>query len=99
MSSSRPPVAEPRGSRVPALWLCPGAPATEFQKPAGDEDSLLFRPLRPMTAKAVAHHGYRALMKGKPLVISGRRNWLLAESLRISPRRVVTAVSRRLIER
>lgn len=38
---------------------------------------------------------YRASMKGKPPVISGFRNWLLAESLRISPRRVVTAVSRK----
>jgi hypothetical protein len=37
-------------------------------------------------------------MKGKPLVISGFRNWLLAESLRISPRRVVTAVSRKILE-
>jgi uncharacterized protein len=59
----------------------------------------LFRGLHPMSAKTVAQDGYRALMKSKPLVISGLRNWLLAESLRISPRRVVTAVSRRLIER
>ena len=39
------------------------------------------------------------VMKGKPLVISGFRNWLLAESLRVSPRRAVTAISRRLIEK
>jgi len=86
------------GSGVTVTCLCPGATDTEFQKRAGTEETLLFK-LRPMTAKAVAHDGYRALMKGKPLVISGLKNWLLAESLRISPRRVVTAVSRRLIER
>jgi short-subunit dehydrogenase len=86
------------GSGVTVTCLCPGATDTEFQKRAGTEETLLFK-LRPMTAKAVAQDGYRALMKGKPLVIPGLKNWLVAESLRISPRRVVTAVSRRLIER
>jgi hypothetical protein len=37
-------------------------------------------------------------MRGKPLVISGFRNRMMMESLRISPRRLVTAVSRRFIE-
>ena len=90
--------SELRGSGVTVTCLCPGATDTEFQKRAGTEETLLFK-LRPMSAKTVAQDGYRALMKGKPLVISGLRNWLLAESLRVSPRRVVTAVSRRLIER
>jgi short-subunit dehydrogenase len=90
---------ELRGSGVTVTCLCPGATDTEFQKRAGTEETLLFRGLRPMNVKTVAQDGYRALMKGKPLVISGVRNWLLAESLRVSPRRVVTAVSRRLIER
>lgn len=87
------------GSGVTVTCLCPGATDTEFQKRAGTEETLLFRKGGPMTAKAVAQDGYRALMKGKPLVISGLKNWLVAESLRISPRRIVTAVSRRLIER
>ena len=42
--------------------------------------------------------GYRGLMAGKTLVIPGLRNWLVTESLRISPRKVVTAVSRRLMD-
>jgi hypothetical protein len=88
---------ELQGTGVSVTCLCPGPTDTEFQGRAGTEDSLLKR-MRPMTAKAVASDGYRALMKGKPLVISGFRNWLLAESLRISPRRVVTAVSRKILE-
>jgi hypothetical protein len=51
-----------------------------------------------MDAKAVAFTGYRGLIAGKTLVIAGLRNWLVAESLRISPRRLVTAVSRKLNE-
>jgi uncharacterized protein len=87
------------GSGVTVTCLCPGATDTEFQRRAGTEETLLFRRGGPMTAKAVAQDGYRGLMKGKPLVISGLKNWLVAESLRVSPRRLVTAISRRLIER
>jgi short-subunit dehydrogenase len=84
---------------VTVTCLCPGPTDTEFQKRAGTEETLLFRRMRPMDAKTVARDGYRGLMKGKSLVISGFGNWLLAESLRVSPRRLVTAISRRLIER
>ena len=83
---------------VTVTCLCPGATDTEFQTRAGTGQTTLFRKLRPMDAAAVARDGYRALMKGKPLVISGFRNRLLMESLRISPRRVVTAVSRKFLE-
>ena len=89
---------ELRGSGVTVTCLCPGATDTGFQKRAGTEDTILFRWLRPMDSRAVVRDGYRALMSGKPLVISGLRNWLLAESLRISPRRLVTAISGALIE-
>jgi short-subunit dehydrogenase len=51
-----------------------------------------------MEAKAVALAGYHGLMKGKTLVIPGLRNWLLAESVRFSPRKLVTAVSRRMMD-
>ena len=90
---------ELQGTGVTVTCLCPGVTDTEFQKRAGTEQTPLFRQMRPMDAKTVARDGYRALMKGKPLVISGFRNWLLAESLRVSPRKLVTAISRRLIER
>lgn len=83
---------------VTVTCLCPGLTDTEFQTRAGTEKTTLFRRTRPMDAATVARDGYRALMKGKPLVISGIRNRLLMESLRISPRNVVTAVSRKFLE-
>jgi len=47
----------------------------------------------------VAKTGYRAMMKGKNLVITGARNWLMAESVRFSPRKLVTSISRKVQER
>ncbi len=90
--------SELRGTGVSVTCLCPGATDTNFQKVAGTEETRLFRRLRPMDAATVARDGYRGLMKGKPLVISGFRNWLLTESLRLSPRRLVTEVSRKILE-
>jgi len=62
-------------------------------------DTKLFRAIRPMDAKTVARDGYRGLMAGKTMVISGFRNWLLAESVRFSPRKLVTAVSRKVLDK
>ena len=51
-----------------------------------------------MDAKTVAADGYRALMAGKTVAISGFRNWLVAESVRFAPRKLVTAISRWIAE-
>ena len=85
---------EVRTSGVSVTCFCPGATLTEFQKRARTEDSRLFKRLMPMDAKTVAADGYRALMEGKTLAISGFRNWLVAESVRFAPRKIVTAISR-----
>ena len=82
------------GKGITVTCLCPGATETGFAGRAGNDQSRLFKKLRPMEAKAVARAGYQGLLKGKTLVIPGVRNWLVVESLRISPRKVVTAVSR-----
>jgi len=87
------------GSGVSVTCFCPGATDTEFQKRAGTEGTRLFKQLRPMDAKTVARDGYRALMAGKTLAISGFKNWLLAESVRFAPRRVVTSISRWVTEK
>ena len=90
---------EVSGSGVTVTCFCPGATDTGFQKRAAIEESALFRKLRPMDAKTVAADGYRALMAGKTLAISGFRNWLVAESVRFGPRKLVTAISRKLVEK
>jgi short-subunit dehydrogenase len=63
------------------------------------ESSRLVKKMGAMKGEAVARDGYRGLMAGKTVVISGVRNWLVAESVRFAPRRWVTAVSRWVTEK
>jgi len=49
-----------------------------------------------MDSARVARIGYSALMKGKTTVIPGIRNKLLAQSVRIGPRKMVTSIVRNL---
>ncbi len=88
---------ELKGTGVTATCLCPGSTATEFHKRANMTDIQLLR-FGAMDAHTVAEDGYRALMAAKPVVISGFKNWLLAQSIRFSPRQIVTAVARKLQE-
>jgi short-subunit dehydrogenase len=85
---------ELKGSGVTVTCLCPGPTETGFAERAGNMKSRAFQWIRPMSASAVARLGYGAVMKGRSLVIAGFMNRLLAESVRVSPRTVVTAVSR-----
>ena len=88
---------ELHGSGVTITCLCPGATATEFHKRANATGMNLLK-FGSMDASTVAEDGYRALMTGKPVVISGFKNWLLAQSVRFSPRRIVTAIARKTQE-
>ena len=84
---------------VTVTCLCPGATDTGFQGRAGTEQTVLFKKMRPMDAGTVARDGHRGLMAGKTLVISGLRNRLLAESIRLAPRKLVTAISRKILDK
>jgi hypothetical protein len=90
---------ELRGKGVTVTCFCPGATHTGFAKRAGNDKSRLFKQMGAMSAEKVALDGYRALMEGKTLAISGVQNWLVAESTRFAPRKVVTAISRWVSER
>jgi short-subunit dehydrogenase len=86
------------GSGVTATALCPGPTITEFQKEAGVEGSRLFRSRLVMNAADVARAGYAGMQRGKRLVIPGAGNFALVEALRFTPRRLVTAIARRIQE-
>ena len=85
------------GTGVSVTCLCPGPTATEFHKRANATGMRLLK-FGSMDARTVAEDGYRGLVAGKPVVISGFKNWLVAQSVRFSPRRMVTAIARKTQE-
>ena len=90
---------ELHGSGVTVTCFCPGATHTGFAKRAGTEGSRLFKQLGAMSAEKVALDGYRAIMEGRTTAISGVHNWLVAQSTRFGPRKMVTAISRWVAEK
>ncbi len=89
---------ELKGSGVTVTCLCPGATATRFASRAKMEESRLFK-LGAMKSKDVARTGYKGMMAGKGMVVPGVLNKTIAMSVRFSPRKMVTAISRSLQER
>ena len=90
---------ELRDSGVTVTCFCPGATDTGFAKRAGNEKSRLFKRVGAMPADKVALDGYRAVMEGRTLAISGAQNWMVAQSTRFAPRKMVTAISRWISEK
>jgi len=89
---------EVRDSGVTVTCFCPGPTHTGFAKRAGNDKSRLFKQLGAMNVEKVALDGYRAVMEGRSLAISGVHNWIVAQSTRFAPRKVVTAISRWISE-
>ena len=89
---------EVRDSGVTVTCFCPGATHTGFAARAGNDKSRLFKQVGAMSAEKVALDGYRAVMEGRTLAISGVHNWIVAQSTRFTPRKLVTAISRWVAE-
>ena len=87
---------ELKGTGVTVTALCPGPTITEFQEAAGLEDTWLFRGPLVMDAAKVARAGWSGARRGKRVVIPGLGNKLIRETVRFSPRRLVTAAAGRV---
>lgn len=86
------------GTGVTVTTLCPGPTATGFFARTKLENSRLIKRMKVMDARTVAEAGYRGLLAGKPVVIPGVMNKLLAQSVRFSPRSLVTKIARKMQE-
>ena len=80
---------EINGSGVTVTALCPGGTKTEFAEKANIKNSSVHF-FEVMEANRVARIGYKALMKGKRVVIPGMLNKTQIFSIRFTPR-IVTS--------
>lgn len=81
---------------VSVTTLCPGATQSGFQAAAAMEESALVKGKKLPTSKEVAEYGYKAMMAGKTVAIHGFMNWLMANSVRFTPRALVVKITRKL---
>jgi uncharacterized protein len=79
---------------VTVTTLCPGATESGFQAAAAMEESALVKGKKLPTSKDVAEYGYTSMMNGKTVAIHGMMNYLMANSVRFTPRALVVKLTR-----
>jgi short-subunit dehydrogenase len=87
---------ELRGSGVSATALCPGVTKTEFQQRADMTETRILK-MGAMEARKVAEAGYRALMRGKRLVVPGLLNKILVYSSWLMPKGIALRIAKALL--
>lgn len=92
LSFSEALAAELEGTGVTVTALCPGPTASGFQDKAAMQASALVKGKKLPTADEVARAGFKAMQRGDRVFIPGTLNWLMAQSVRFTPRRMVTAL-------
>ena len=90
---------EAREFGVHVTCLCPGPTTTEFVKRAKMENTKLFgQKNNAMDARTVALIGWNAMKAGKPLVIPGRKNAVMAFLTRFAPIQFTAGMARKFQE-
>jgi uncharacterized protein len=84
---------------VTVTALCPGPTESGFQDGADLHESKLVKGKKLPTSKEVAEYGYKAMMRGKAVAIHGVMNYLLANSVRFTPRNMVVKLVRFMSEK
>jgi uncharacterized protein len=84
------------GTGVTVTAFCPGPTASGFQDKAAMQDSALVKGKRLPSANTVGRAGYAAMMRGQRVHVPGTMNWLMAQSVRFTPRAVVTKLVKTL---
>jgi uncharacterized protein len=87
---------EVRDKGITITTLCPGATESGFQTAAAMEESALVKGKKLPSAKEVAEYGYASMMKGKTVAIHGLMNWIMANSVRFTPRALVVKLTRKM---
>ena len=92
LSFSEALVEELAGTGVTVTTLCPGATKTNFAAVADVESTRMFS--RAMDAHTVAAIGYRDMMRGRRVVITGTFNKIGAFAAKFLPRSVTAKIAK-----
>ena len=84
---------ELRGKPVTVTAFCPGATATNFARDAQMEGITLFKMGGLPSARSVADTGWRGMLAGRRVVVTGSMNKVFAFLPRLLPRSLVTRVA------
>lgn len=88
---------EGRKSGVLVTALCPGFTYSEFHDVTGTRAMMNRMPgFMWLSAGEVARQGYRAVMAGEPIVVTGRLNATIATLVRVLPQWLVLGLGRRI---
>ena len=90
---------ELRTEGITVTALCPGPTATHFGEESKMNASQLVKNVQIASARSVALMGYRAMMKGKPVVIHGTMNKVAPFFIRFIPRKWVTRLSAQIMKK
>jgi short-subunit dehydrogenase len=85
---------ELEGTGVTVTTLCPGPTESNFQQAAAMEESKMVKGKKMPSANEVANFGYQSMLKGQVVAIHGVKNYLMANSVRFSPRSWVVKLVR-----
>ncbi len=92
LSFSEALAAELSDTEVTVLALCPGPTAAGFQAKASMQNAGLIQGKKLFSVEQVAIEGFQAMKSGRRVYIPGAMNWLMAQSVRFTPRNRVTAL-------
>ncbi|MDO5523539.1 MAG: SDR family oxidoreductase [Bacteroidia bacterium] len=83
---------------ITVTTFCPGPTESNFREAARmARPNGLLKNKKPVTSKEVAEAGYRAMMKGKSVVIHGALNRFVATAVRFMPRKMLLNLAARVV--
>ena len=97
LSLSEAVAEELRGSGITITAVCPGATSTAFFDAADMRGVNLLKMGKPMAAAPVARTAWRAMLKGRRIIIPGLMNKIFAFLPRITPRAMVTFITSKVM--
>lgn len=90
---------ELKKDHITVTTLCPGPTSTHFGEVSKMNASQLVKNVKIAEAREVAELGFKAMMKGKPVVIHGTMNKLAPLGIRFLPRKWVTLLSAKVMRK